>query len=385
MINNSLVVDSFVAVHLLYTHRRLYHSLKSLIQKITFTRLTSLVLTIFILFQKDIKMKNHTYQELLQQAKELDATKKDFNATLNDLRFFGLCAFTDFQNESYMIERHAFNQLIHRLLDTHQRVNNKRVLVPISNSVINHMWNFPMLGTQIYNWHLNNKDDEDRNEMFLLRTDKNNIRAVLSTQYGAIWNSCLLESLYISHSLFNSEWRIPKYTLNRDELRLYTLFNEYDVNNRKYGSGLYVSNDEIGKHSLRFGTVLKRTSCDNSIIVNNIYYRLRHRANIFARLETIYLEIAQALSQSEQLLYKFESLQNVHFTDALFEHKINDIVNKFQLTASQKVELILGTENQTTLYGLINGITHASKFMKDEQVTEDMQIFAGNLLMEAKV
>lgn len=330
-------------------------------------------------------MKNHVIQDLIQQAKELDATKKDFNVTLNDLHFFGMCNFTSFQDEMYMVERHAFNQLIHRLLDTHQRVNNKKVLVPISNGVINHMWTFPLLGTQMYNWHLNNKDDEERNEMFLLRTDKNNIRAVLSKQYGAVLNSNLLQSLYAPQSLMNAEWRIPKYTLNRDELRLYTLSKEYDVKNNNYGVGFYTGNDEIGKYSLRFGTVLKRTRCDNSIIVDNISYRLRHRANIFERLETIYPEIAQALSQSEQLLYKFESLQQVHFTDSIFEHKMNDIVDEFKLTASQKVEFIVGTEDQTTLYGLINGITHASKFMKDEQDVENMQLFAGKLLMEAKV
>ena len=317
-----------------------------------------------------------TYQELVALSHALNVNKKDVWYNFNDLVYLPSGGIKDGADKYFMTE-HAFKQFWHRLKDYSE---DKKVKV-FSNSVIRHFWEQPEIGNFAFHHHIHveRQDHPERLEKPLLyRLHNENCRAVLSDQYGSILNSELLEALESTLQQLSPTFRVVRYELTADYLSLYTLFKEFNVEDGEYGLGLYVYNDEIGRHSLKFGTVIKRRSCDNSCIISNVktFY---HRTNIIDRLNDSLPEFAESLSNAEKYITNMHLLHNIKIE---LTKELEKLTEKYQLTEEETLRVNMGAEGDYSMWGWVNGLNYAAQHIRAD-LRETFEILAGDFVMKS--
>ena len=317
-----------------------------------------------------------TYQELIALSHASDVNKKDVWYIFKDLDYLSSGGIKD-GADKYLMTEHAFKQFWHRLKDS---TENKKLVV-FSNSVIRHFWEEPEIGNYAFYHHieLERQNNPERLEKpFLFRLNDSDCRAVLSDQYGSILNSELLEALQTTLLQLSPTFRIVRYELDFDSLTLYTLHKELNVEDGEYGLGLYIYNDEIGRHSLKVATVIKRRACDNSCILTNVK-TLYHRNRIVDRLNAILPDVSESLRSAEKYITNMHLLRGVKVE---FTKEIEELTKRFQLSEEETYRIHMGSENDTSMWGLVNGINYAAKYVRPD-LREQFEVIAGNLVMKA--
>lgn len=234
------------------------------------------------------------------------------------------------------------------------------------------------------------------------------IRAVLGADYpafgnaGVYENTLMVEALAVALKQFGGEvsFRRCKLTPDTVSIRVFTRTLEPEQIGSKYSSsyavGWVLGNNETGNGGFSIHPAIKRTSCDNSIVLledgGASYSHIGAKVKFTEAIEKALVEMVPAAMNGVRQIVRAESMP-IDFKQVMrdLESKFGwtDRKGNFKTTKAQELHdaVLIGTEGDTeTLMGAINGITYAAH--RVEQPEDDqlaMELFAGALLSRVKV
>lgn len=282
---------------------------------------------------------------------------------------------------------HAFGQLCAKLGET----------VGLSTLPKNYFTAIdPAVRAGLLNMHLTGSDKQ-----LLVRTYQQNARAFLSDKYGDIFsNTELLDVLaQIDEKEMGGIGKTTRYCdVSPDDLNIRIIWQNQTAPNGgrdgkkpgSWGLGVGISNNETGLRKLRVRPLLKRTSCDNSIIGNidadeggNVAVtHVGTRATTLAvKRVSIKTAILNALPAAFKLLEEMiaaeeEKLPNI--SDVIFA-----LSKEYGWDEATKARVNVGTEGSQTLAGLVNGISFAAHEIVDPNERFEFEVFGGAILVDA--
>lgn len=304
--------------------------------------------------------------DLLAASKEFDKDKEDYKVYNSDF-YAVLNSMFIHSQYFYNMNEHTWFQLTKRLCQPFKDYN---------MSAMKWMYQHPELVANTFNYCMDRFNHTNPNDEWLMRKYGNSLRAVLTPDYLVLNNTTLLETL--ADSLPHEESHISREsTITPDYLVLKMILRDFNTDTGDYGIGLVVSNDEIGRGKLRLGGLIKRRSCDNSIVVPN-QFAFFHRTNLFERILDVLKEVPNLIQSTHDYIFKFESKKEVDLSEINLVLEL--VAKKLQLNNEIKDQLFIGTEGQENLFGLINGITHAAKFANNELERLELEEYSAAFL-----
>lgn len=329
-----------------------------------------------------------TIDTLLDSARGIDTTRTDYRATTNSLFVNDIGQIAP--REKYTVvnggdpaplymTKHALGQIAQRLGISYGRAflsNNESLPQHIVADILNHFLDYT-------------PDKE-----LLLRQYNGSVRGVLSDKYLIMDHAWVLEQAKrflvnpdtgepVQH-IVAPNWRIePDYMQATIILRGY---NPDGGSDGMYGLGASIRNGTVGNASTGVASVIMRTSCTNSIRDRRVDWTIRHVGSteiLSMRESLIIAAFAEAFQSSQELADKLirarqQRLPNVYDI-------ISTMTESQQLPESMIPVIAAGTEQQNSLFGLINGLTYAAHTSLasediDADKAEDLEAFAGHLL-----
>lgn len=234
----------------------------------------------------------------------------------------------------------------------------------------------------------------------IVRTEAKAIRAILTDKYGIVDNTQVLNS--IREVLMQSapdlkDLRIVNSVIDRDRLDLRVVFSEPKVknpevapqgdtrrndprDNRPYGLGVFVSNEETGRGGLNVKALIWRGMCTNSIIVNTQQsIALRHIGEtqvLLGRLQQAFADALPVAAQTLNRIYEVSNKALPNLTDVL-----SGLAKQYSWDDGTMQQVLIGTEGQETVMGLVNGVSFAASKIEDSAQRVEMETQAGNILV----
>ena len=232
-----------------------------------------------------------------------------------------------------------------------------------------------LLATNL-NRHLNNANGRE----WMVRAFQNIGRAILSSDYSRIPNTELLQAINLAVDAEASSFpdlELVRPYIDADDLNLKILWK--DITGTNYGIGAYMGNGEIGNRKFRILPFIKRTSCNNSIIMNSENgLELIHRGSPRSMMVQIKAAIGNIFNLSAgavDLMIEAEGEKIPNFADV-----IEGLSEKYGWSEEITNNAMLGTEGQQTRAGLVNGVSYAARELEKSNDQIDMEILAGTLL-----
>jgi hypothetical protein len=219
---------------------------------------------------------------------------------------------------------------------------------------------------------------------WLIRGYDESCRAVLSADYSQISNTELLKSLSVAiGDNPPADFRVSKYGgVGPDDLNLRTVWK--DVNRGGYGIGIFLGNSETGGRKCRVLPMVKRTSCDNSLIIDtsgaSSGLELIHRGSLTAKMVLVNATLAELLPQAAAALERLIVAEGEKIPN--FNMVLDGLALKYGWDEPTFQQVTLGTENQQTRAGIVNGITYAAHTVTTLEPNEQtaMEILGGQVL-----
>lgn len=214
-----------------------------------------------------------------------------------------------------------------------------------------------------------NVDQGDKS--WFTRTYQNNVRAILSDRYAAVQNSLLLQRVQDALGLLTEQAGKPvqpeliRSFINPDDLHLRFRIKGGDIlppgENGPYGLGIMIKNDEIGMGRIKALPMLWRGVCDNSAVFTDSEYavNMTHIGNGQLLTEQVALAIGHAITVGGDLLTRFLNMRQIALPN-IFE-TITKIAEQEEWATEVTDAVRLGTEGNSSLYGLFNGVTYAAQ------------------------
>lgn len=234
------------------------------------------------------------------------------------------------------------------------------------------------------NWHLQEKQVNQTNGKYLVRAYRNEARAVLSNNYVVIDNKILLEGLHAAVDALNTkggggDWRIMRAHHDQNGL-IFRLLRRDTGPNGNYGIGAMIRNSEVGRANVEVLPYIQRHSCENSIVIeDDDAYTSQHRGDQGYIRDRLIRAIQQAFKLSVEWLDKFMGAQEEMIDD--FDDVLKGMAVKYGWSDDVKIKVALGTENEHTRAGLVNGITYAAHTaLKDPEEQLAMEKLGGAVL-----
>lgn len=232
----------------------------------------------------------------------------------------------------------------------------------------------------------------------LIRTEAKAIRAVLTDKYGIVDNTQVLNAvreILVATGDAMPDLTVVKSTVNRDRLDMRIVFKNPkitnpelipqgetrrgDIGNRPYGFGVYVGNEETGRGGLSVKALAQRHGCTNSIIIEskeNI--QLRHLGETQVLLGRLQQSFADILPIGADILNRIYAVTNKalpNLTDVL-----SGLSKQYGWDDDAQNQILIGTEGQETVMGLVNGVSYAASLLKDSTDQVEMEMQAGSIL-----
>lgn len=302
------------------------------------------------------------FSGMMNDAVEHDFHKLDFVSTCRQMSIEDNTTIL-VNNKPYELEQDAFTQMVKIISPVKNGRNN-------SIAIADYLWHNKSNG--IFQYALDKHLNAHPNQEFLVRTYDSSIRAFLSPNYAVMNNASVImqvAAIINDNKMVNEKFRVVESNVSRDSMRVKLLFTEYDAG--QYGTGIYVTNNELGNGSVAFHSLVKRASCDNSLIsADNM--ALYHRGDIYNRLNAIEPELIASVNHSGNLLKLLYNSRHITFTPAQLETVIETIKDRYLLTDEFVEYMVDGMEGENNLFGIVNGITYAAKQYKDREHYEQI-------------
>ncbi len=329
---------------------------------------------------------NITVPQLLELAQEQNAQRHDYRATTESL-FVNQDGQLDANNYEVVngtgpaplkLTKHALGQIASRLGISYGRAflgNNENLPSSIVADILNHFL------------------DTNDGKTFLVRQFGLNVRGILSDRYLIMDHQWVLQQALtsmtnpdtgeVAQHLVAPGWRLePDYMQASIILRT----TRPDGGDGAYGLGASIRNGTVGNASTGVASIVMRGACTNTIRERRSDWTVRHigSTQILALRESLIIgAFGEAFQYSQELV------------DAMIRSRqqrlpnVFDIISKMvegqKLPSSVESLVVSGTEQQESLFGLVNGITYAAhKAHADELIdadtSEDLEAFGGLLL-----
>jgi hypothetical protein len=226
---------------------------------------------------------------------------------------------------------------------------------------------------------------------WIVRGYDDKARAVLTQQYAVVNSSDVItkvQKILEASPVVNKSVRVlPESTVTPDSLHLKCIFREWkpedgrDGGGGNYAHGFYVGNGEIGNRRLRGSILIKRGSCDNTTIYSPFHnpYEAVHRGDPRLILGKLVNFIAYAMQVGEQMIERVLEMESEEVDD--MDKLVGMLQKKYGWADETKDHVLMGTEGQATVMGVINGITWAAKSLRDPDARVDMEETAGAILV----
>ncbi len=222
------------------------------------------------------------------------------------------------------------------------------------------------------------------------------VRAILTKRYQIVSNTAMLEA--VRAVLVESEGDIQGGTIIRpeldaDALRLRVIIKETTTRERgiggdktaPYGVGFIVSNDEIGRGSVRIASFIQRNACSNSILIDDENaLKMAHVTSPVAILAMVKMKAGEMLELSGEALNRVyaASVAELPSLGSIITNMAKDYGWSEELTGA----INRGTEGMNSQLGLINGITFAAHTeVENLDDRYEMEALGGALLMREAV
>lgn len=236
----------------------------------------------------------------------------------------------------------------------------------------------------------------------LVRTHGKDIRAILTDKYGVVDNSQVMLAVHDILAQTAAELkdlRVVNSVVDRDRLDLRIVFAEPKQINpndptpqgvtrrgdprspgQPYGYGVFVTNEETGRGGLAVKSLLWRGPCTNSIIVNNAQsIALRHigQTNVLlGRLQQAFADALPVAAQTLNRVYEVSNKALPNLTDV-----ISGLAKQYSWTDDTVKQVLVGTEGQETVMGLVNGVSYAATKLETSADRVEMEQQAGSILV----
>jgi hypothetical protein len=233
----------------------------------------------------------------------------------------------------------------------------------------------------------------------IVRTHGKDIRAILTDRYGIVDNTQVLNAvreILVASGNEMPDLQVVKSEVTRDRLDMRIVFQNPkiknpeivpqgetrrgDSGNRPYGFGAFVGNEETGRGGLSVKALIQRHGCTNSIIVehkDNI--QLRHLGEtqvLLGRLQQSFADILPVAAQTLNRIYEVTNKALPNLTDVL-----SGLSKQYGWDDDTAKQVLIGTEGQETVMGLVNGVSFAASKIEDSASRVEMETQAGAILV----
>lgn len=234
----------------------------------------------------------------------------------------------------------------------------------------------------------------------LVRTHDKAIRAILTDKYGIVDNTQVLDAVRKVLAQTASELealKIVTSTVDRDRLDLRVVFAEPKQQNpndpsaqgitrrgdgnmlNPYGYGVAVTNEETGRGGMALQALIWRSSCTNSIRVRTPEtINLRHIGQtevLLGRLTQSFADVLPIAADALNRVYAVSNKALPNLTDVL-----SGLAKQYNWGDETAKQILIGTEGQETVMGLVNGVSYAATKLEDNTERADMELQAGTIL-----
>jgi hypothetical protein len=205
-------------------------------------------------------------------------------------------------------------------------------------------------------------------------------RAVLSTRYSPIDSTTVLDIAF--GLLGDVPHRIIRPYVDPDILHL--KISVADDKSGNYAIGAYISNGETGNRALMVTPFIQRHSCDNSIILNSkeaFSQRHVHVSTAYLR-GTLKEKLGQTFRMSAELIDEIVTAEFDNIPDV--GKVIADLCKDKGLSQDTHDLILMGTENQSSRMGIVNGLSFAAKQMDSVDKAIALETMAGDYLLNPR-
>lgn len=326
--------------------------------------------------------------KMIAASEGYDADKRDFKETANLQQFradtglihliqteqtpFGLspvsemdAGFTD----------HAFGQFLNSVSPSYFKGSGKTMR---RDDWAKMQSDFPQHFAPIMNELLDRYSDRKLQRQFrnrdagalLFRTYKSNVRAVASSGYAALNNTELLKmvvDILKPELAAMPDIRRVRSHVSPDDMTLQIGFRSItkqeagmeSEDKAPYRTGFVLTNDEVGRGSMRLASAIWRGPCTNSIVIDNAgAINLKHFGSVPAMMTMIKSHMIQMLKLSGQHIEALFQAEYDKLPD--MASVLAGMAKEYKWSQSFRDAVNVGTEGQHNRAGVINGISYAA-------------------------
>lgn len=212
------------------------------------------------------------------------------------------------------------------------------------------------------------------------------IHAYMSDKFTAINNSDMLGILKDYLDTENEgKYKLVRPYIGRDGMTVDVIFPndgggysfkpQHDNGDGSgYGFGVRIQTGEIGNISPRVAPLLQRHACTNSIVSVDHGITVKQQGNKETKMNLLVAAVGETLQASVELINRMIAARNLKLPK--LASIISEMVKKEEWSEEIQMKISFGTENQESLWGLVNGLTFAAH--DAEMSAED------SILMEEK-
>lgn len=222
-------------------------------------------------------------------------------------------------------------------------------------------------------------------EKWLLRADHAMLRGVLSEHYSPLDNTQLMDSV---RPLFNGHYRVEWFGLSDEALHLRVIdpsLTRDVLPDDALSAGVHLSNSEVGRRAVTVDACIYRLVCSNGLVALVRGKSLLRQRHIHVSQPRFEVALEEAVAQGVQTATNFveqmkratqEPVRDVE--KALERLGIRMGLSQGVLDEVRRSMLSERPDQQSTLYGLVNGLTRAAQSLPDEN-RYDLEVLAGRL------
>jgi hypothetical protein len=208
-----------------------------------------------------------------------------------------------------------------------------------------------------------------RGDQWVVRGYNDEVRAVLTARYVMIENEYMLKGLEsaldeIDKKGGGNPWEIVRASVTPNSFIVRIIRRNVGGTNPttgmpEWGVGAMLRNDEIGQGRVEVLPFIQRHSCQNSTVIDDEQaFSSQHRGDQSYVRDRLVYALMQAFNLSIAWLDKFVEAQSVVVDD--FDTVLAGLGAKYGWNDAVKTAVAMGTENEHTKAGLINGVTYAA-------------------------
>lgn len=331
----------------------------------------------------------NSFQPLLDRCAEFDAFKSDTVVDTAKFRFGDggeAVVPSTFGATLLRMEDNALNQLGDRLGKHFWEASKRTIPADFYRQLYG---SFPQHFAGLTNDLLDKMDAK-----LLVRAYDDKVRAILSDQYATLDNNELLDMA--SQVLKDVPFEIVesgRYYRDNDGVQRDEMTVRVVVKNvlppgegGGYGLGIMIRNGETGGYASQIRPLVMRTSCMNSLVFRTgengeqLGLRLHHRGSKQSKAILMAAAVAEALPMAQDGLERFLETKRMEIDLGAVIAKLGEDQG---WSDEMKIGVAAGSEGNSTIFGLINGITFAAHEMEVDAGTRfDLESLASKFVYQ---